>query len=481
MPKRARDRGKARGRGSQGIEQTQGWSENLIDQMCRKGDDLADALVTKVAQQTQGGLPLLADLLRNMIRHETIGHFRSKLTDAFKGSSPGDRKKVGELLDKYLDDTRIVPWAEPELIATGQRVFRQNGMIAFAILGCASLPESYATSYGAKVLGITQQLLSHTKRRLWETSLFVINLMQEREDNLQGLSDEGIEAAQKVRLMHAAIRYLIKQQPAKMPPNGKPGSELGNAFLQMRWHEQEWGEPANQVAMSMAILSFSYVVLRSLRKLGVDLTHFEEKAYLHCWNVVGAIMGVDDRMLLPKGQESMEEAQELYERVWLRPGVIARTSEGRALEKALLEYMEDFVPETFEPLRRIPRIITRGLVSSKIAGAIGLRLDWKDTLGLQMLRGLTHAHRFGTGVAGLAGVDLDWAATAFQDLLKAGGLRHLEAEDIDQLPPIRLAAEWLFRRMAEGLHLSERGGDRPPFQIPTKLARHWHIGNERKE
>jgi len=450
------------------------------------GDENAATAVASIAQDPE----LLGKLFRSIVEWETI----DKLLEQKKNDKTPEAEKLRAALKIYVTKALagVIPkdandkeaFAKPDLIATGQRVFWENGMIAFAILGCASLPEAYATAYGAKVLGITAGLTEHVKRRLFETSMFLMNVMkQDNPDPTKAMiSPDGINAALTVRLMHAVVRKLLKEPPPQKRPDMKPESlPLETALLQKNWQKEAWGEPVNQLSMGMAILSFSYIVLRSLRKLGIELNGHEEKAYLHCWNVVGKIMGVHDDLLL-RQPETMEEAQELYERIWLRPGIIVRTEEARKLEAALLEYMEDFVPETFAPLRRIPRILTAELVSSKIAGAIGLRLDWMDALGLQMLRGLAHAQRFATGVAGVAGVDLDWAGTGFQSMLKAGGLRHIRESDIDQLPPMRLAGEFLFRQMAEGLNMQQdRGGRRGVFQIPKTLDKHWQIGADDDE
>jgi hypothetical protein len=45
--------------------------------------------------------------------------------------------------------------------------------MAFSVLGCASLPIGYAVPLAAKVLGFTQQLEKHAKRRLVETVIFL--------------------------------------------------------------------------------------------------------------------------------------------------------------------------------------------------------------------------------------------------------------------------------------------------------------------
>jgi hypothetical protein len=99
--------------------------------------------------------------------------------------------------------------------------------------------------------------------------------------------------------MHAAIRHLLTSAPPAVGHGTRKPKDLPEAFHRYSWDKDKDGMPINQVLMSATILCFSYIALRSLRQLGVRLSRQEERAYLHCWNVAGYIIGVKDELLLP--------------------------------------------------------------------------------------------------------------------------------------------------------------------------------------
>jgi hypothetical protein len=403
------------------------WTPGFFNRMRQTGDRLADQTIQVLFQEH--GVDAVSHVLEGLIVND----------QPLPAKPPRLSSRADKAWRDYFTHSASLPnWARPALIEKGEQVYMAHGMMGFSILGCASLPEAYATDYAAKVLGITQQLERHVRRRIYETTQFVIDVMSGGGLKPRG---KGIRAAQKVRLMHAAIRHLIRTAP-RAPAADAPPRTFSEALLRSRW-PKKYGMPIHQVAMSMAVLSFSYIVLRSLRKLGVGLSSEEETAYLHCWNVVGYVMGVDPDLLLSR-PESMEQAQRLYELVW--PSSIAQTSEGKLLEKTLLNYLEGFIPITAFFLRPVPRMLTRELLDETTADLLGVKLCWVERVLLWPLLKMQH------------------------------DLYHLEQKAVEDMPLPRLAAEWFFRQMAKGLLGLERGDGRPPFNIPTHLARRkWRL------
>jgi ER-bound oxygenase mpaB/B'/Rubber oxygenase, catalytic domain len=397
------------------------WTDEYLSQMRQTGDDLADDTVRVLFEQHQ--VDAVNRILHNLIRNDQV------LVPEQRTLS----ERAQKALNNYLDQSVILPqWANRSIIELGEKLFMDYGMMGFSILGCASLPEAYATAYAATVLGITQQLQNHVHRRIYETSQFVVDVM-----SAGGLrpGGRGIRSAQKVRLMHAAIRFLILYEPQNGAAVVAP-KEIEGALLEFHW-PRENGIPIHQVAMSMAILSFSYVVLRSLRKLGIATRPEQESAYLHCWNVVGHIMGVDPDLLLSR-PETMHEAEQLYNRVW--PESIASTPDGKALERALLGYMQSFVPTLLVLFRGVPRMLTRELLNQQLADVLEVQLSWFDRVALKTL------------------------------VRTIRRLSHLIEGSYADLPASRIAAEWLFRLMAKGFLGIQRGENRHPFDIPAELA-----------
>ncbi|HWY68168.1 MAG TPA: oxygenase MpaB family protein [Terriglobales bacterium] len=443
--------------------------------MFQLGDDLADKTIKAIHKEH--GLGQVSSILSGLIRNTDINGLENEkgihpsFVDTQKYPQKSDRvqaaKHISKVLSDYLEKSvaQLPVALKGGLLKTSEEVFNKYGMVAFSILGCASLPEAYATTYASRVLATTQQLQAHVHRRLAETSLFVVDVMT--ENGLKKPDGVGIRAAQKVRLMHAAIRHLILQPPdANAVDNTQ--RNLGDVLRQMTW-PAELGIPIHQVSMSMAILSFSYIVLRSLRKLGIDLSPTQEKAYLYRWNSIARIMGVNPDLLLTDPEPTMDEAEEMYSAVW--PPAVGETPQGRALEKALLDYLEGFVPKTLAPLNRIPRILTRELIGAKMARTLDIDLGFADNLGLQAMRAAAGLHRYGKNLANVLGINVDWIDNAGLQLMKGSmGLEHLNPESVDEFPPVRIAAEWLFRTMAKQFPEMQRGGNRAPFKIPDTLT-----------
>jgi hypothetical protein len=240
------------------------WTPGFFNGMRQMGDSLADHTIQVLFEEH--GVEAVSHVLEGLITNDQ--------------PLPAKPARLSARADKawrdYFARSAILPrWARPALIKKGEQVYMEHGMMGFSILGCASLPEAYATDYAAKVLGITQQLERHVRRRIYETTQFVIDVMSGGGLQPRG---KGIRAAQKVRLMHAAIRHLIRTVPQASAINAQPRT-LAQALLKSRWPKR-YGTPIHQAAMSMAVLSFSYIVLRSLRKLGVRL-HRAEIATKH--------------------------------------------------------------------------------------------------------------------------------------------------------------------------------------------------------
>ena len=85
-----------------------------------------------------------------------------------------------------------------------------------------------------------------------------------------GFEENGkaISTTQKIRLIHASIRYYV---------------------YQAGWNVNEYGEPIDQEDLVGTLLAFSYQTLEGLKLLGMDISDEEYHAYLHSWAVVGYI------------------------------------------------------------------------------------------------------------------------------------------------------------------------------------------------
>ena len=96
---------------------------------------------------------------------------------------------------------------------------------------------------GVQVLALTARLHTDPVRRIGETAQMTLHAM-----SAGGLAPggAGIRDAQKVRLMHAAVRHLALASDDWVPV----------------------GTPVNQEDLAFTLLTFSIVALDSIRKLG---------------------------------------------------------------------------------------------------------------------------------------------------------------------------------------------------------------------
>jgi len=402
----------------------------LLEQMRFEADPLADATVQQLFANGSdlGGVnALLAHLIRNAPVPDEM--LRDPQHQAARAA-----------LEPYLVHCRTLPpWADRAVIARAGALFAEHGMLAFSVLGCASLPVGYAAPEAARVLGFTQQLTEHAQRRLAETALFLVDVMSEGglEPGGRGLADIA-----RVRLMHAAIRHLLLQ-PAP-GPLGEGPRDLARVLVEASWDVSTHGQPIHQVVMAATILCFSFVALRSVRRMGLQPPPEAEHAYLHAWNVVGHLMGVREELLLPR-PETYAAAGHLFDHIWERFRAREPYAEGTQLTAALLRFLEAPLADLPPPLSRLPRLLMRDLIGPELTRILGVKLGFCEELFL------------GLAVRGLRELD------------------HLGDVVYERLPQPRLAAEFLFRRLVRALEGASRGGARPPFQIPDHLATRWRL------
>jgi hypothetical protein len=318
-------------------------------------------------------------------------------------------ERLPEPLRSYFERSgRLPAWVDRELLSEGQALFHRCGPLSVVALVGASLPTCYAGAQGVQVLHLTSRMEKDVYRRIVETAQMVVDVMGPR-----GLEEDGwgIRDAQRVRLMHAAVRHLVR------------GSGQWNPA---------WGEPVNQEDMAGTLLTFSVVTLRALRKLGYTPSAREAQAYYHTWRVVGFLLGVDER-LLPAG---LEEGERLADLIFER--VFAPSVQGREMTRVLIERLDHLVPgQIFE-----------GLAATLIRYLVG-----DETADL------------------LAVPPSDWSHAVMKPLWLLGWL--VEGSERSELTA--KLCELFGRMLVEGLVWVGQGGSRPPFRIPEVLQESWRV------
>ena len=202
------------------------WSDAVLDAARLRGDALADATVSAVfaTGQTAAVSNLMGTLMRN--------------DQAAPAALPA-------VVRDYLAQTSSIAAHHPETVARGQRVFAELGPEILMLLCCYSLPSSYAARRGVQVLHQTAYLAKRPNRRLFETAQMIVDVLSPGGLDPGG---HGVCTAQKVRLMHAAIRHLILTNP------------------QAAWDRQELGTPINQEDLLGTLMTFTWLIIDGLLK-----------------------------------------------------------------------------------------------------------------------------------------------------------------------------------------------------------------------
>ncbi len=378
------------------------WTNALLDEMRTQGDPLADAAVNQLFQE--GDIQAVDALMQTLVRNDGL---------------PSD--KLPPVILDYLAQTSAIPLLDPEKVRRGEELFGVYGPEMLLVLGFYSLPAAYAARKGVQVLYRTGYLLHRPMRRVFETTQMVVDVMA--NGGLEA-SGRGVRSAQKVRLMHAAIRHLVTKDPKNPWP-------------------AEFGTPINQEDLAGTLMTFSYIVLDGLKRMGITLSDADQDAYLHAWLAIGRIMGLREDML----PATVAAARDLTTLIHQRQ--IAASPEGKALANALIEGYQKLMPVDF--LKGVPASLTHFFLDvdpftgQDIAAMLDIPpADWTESL----------AHIIG----------------AIGNALGQFELTHGLVDAV---------FGYVSRAMIEAMLLLERGGARAPFFIPDHLRQLWKLEKKR--
>ncbi|RJE75448.1 oxygenase MpaB family protein [Reichenbachiella sp. MSK19-1] len=275
---------------------------------------------------------------------------------------------LADTLTRYFEKSSVLPeWADMQQVLIGEELFATYGPEVFMLLNVSSLPMCYTCANGAQVLFDTGRLLTHNgdvdplARRLMETAQMVVNVLSPGGLLPDG---KGLVTIQKVRLIHAAIRYFIKRRG---------------------WDTETLGEPINQEDLAGTLMSFGPVILSGLKHLNADLTPVQCNAYMHTWKVVGYLMGIDEQLLPDTYEQGFGLATKILEHQ------ACESEAGKALNNACTLFMHEMIPmKLFDD---VPAYLTEYFLAdfSKASGidlgeCIGVKneIDLRDKLVLRL-------------------------------------------------------------------------------------------------
>jgi Squalene-hopene cyclase C-terminal domain/ER-bound oxygenase mpaB/B'/Rubber oxygenase, catalytic domain/Prenyltransferase and squalene oxidase repeat len=288
----------------------------------QQGDPVADAVMARVFERSEQSL-----------YRQAVGRITT-LDAPLPASLPAAARD-------YFESTQGLPsWADRDLIARGQRLFQKHSWLMSLGLLCGSLPQSYAAANGARVLAQTQGMTRDVQRRILNTAQFLFDVCDEGGLGAHG---RGIRSAQKVRLTHASVRAMLRDQ------NG--------------WDRDSWGVPINQEDLAGTMLVFSVVLLDALERVGILVDPADGEAYLHLWLVVADQLGLEARYR-PANLAAARDAM-----VRTRTDEWAESAHGRLLAQQLVSCMRHYFPGKS---RGLPHALVRFFSGHRCADMLGL-------------------------------------------------------------------------------------------------------------
>jgi hypothetical protein len=300
------------------------WTDAFLDSMRLRGDVHADFVVDSLFKEHDIGAvqPVIDRLVRN-------------------GDVPSDQ--LPPVVRDYFASTDHVAIPDPGAVRAGQELFASYGPEIAMLLACCSLPVAYYAPKGVQVLYRTGYLAQRPLRRVAQTSQMVIDVMTPGGLEPGG---RGRRTAQKVRLMHAAIRYRILHFPDVEHP----------------W-PHACGIPINQEDLAGTLGTFTVAILRGLEKLHIDLTPEQAQSYLEAWKAVARILGIVDDLI----PATVPDANALADRIFSRQKGLS--DEGRLLNDALLGTLKDRI---LPPFKGLVDALCRHLLPAEVADGFGI-------------------------------------------------------------------------------------------------------------
>lgn len=382
------------------------FTDDLLDELRQVGDPDADAVVAAHMQSVE--IDLDGDGVDDL-HQRPVRLMKGMLSLPVGSDRHPDR--VQEFLRRPVE---LPPWTSAEQIAAGQDVFWTYAPQLGLGLWLASIPSGYAGARDAIVLGESIRCVSDPRSRFLETGQFVIDVMSPGALEPGGI---GVRDIRHVRLVHALARYLIKERQDLTDPD-------------FTW-TPEIGEPVNQMALLATQFTFSIVGLEVLDKLGIRLTDDEAEAYVHVWNVIGALLGVREDLLPLDWATSAAVWARIKQREY------APSPQGVELTQAALGVMRQLMP--------------------------GRLLDGFPATGVRMM--------IGDEVADLLGVPPpNWTRSLFWPGRIVNGVGARLNRDI---PALRHMSKWLGRYVFTKFVTLEGGrqGERASFEIDDELRK----------
>lgn len=272
------------------------------------------------------------------------------------------------------NEMQVAPGADQARVRRGQELFLRYSGVAIAALNISSLAESYAMAGSEQVLGRTNRLVRPDAfKRIAETAQFVVYTMMKDGLSTPEAADpgvgKGIIAALRVRLMHAAIRWLILNGTPQLTDTDAPNYE------DMAWDKAAHGEPISQMEMAFTLMTFCWVTLRAMHDVGLNFTMQEADDYVYLWRLVGKHLGVQEHLM----PQTANEAAGLFEQLKAEFGLQEPSEDAKQLNDSALWVMSEMLARKANLGASLNRVVPR-IYQTELLDA-----DTRHVLGTQPL------------------------------------------------------------------------------------------------
>jgi ER-bound oxygenase mpaB/B'/Rubber oxygenase, catalytic domain len=311
----------------------------FLNQIRSQVDDLADACVARLF--AEGGASGSAALFRHVTSNDA--------------QLPADAP--APLVEFFATTRALPPGVDLARVSRGEQVWMKHAFSAALVLLAKSLPEGYAARSFGEILSVSADLERHPYRRLLGVLQMVVNVSS---PGGFGETGKAITTAQKMRLLHAAIRSHVLKQVK--PPFDATGL----------------GPPINFEDMLATVMGFSYLVIDGLRILGAALRPDEEEDLYYLWRVFAQLVGIHPDGKPDSGEYvpgSVAEAAEFYASFKRRHYVdAARNPKGVVLARDNLHMLQDLMPRAWRlvGLGIVPRIYMQDLIGPDGCARVGI-------------------------------------------------------------------------------------------------------------
>lgn len=366
------------------------WTDAFLDRMRQHGDEPADRAVAAVFGR--GDMATVQRLMDTLIRNDDV-----------------PRSELPPEIHQYLEEVPEVPAPARAAVTAGQQVFAEHGPEIAMVLACGSLPAAYSARKGVQVLYRSGFLSGRPMRRVAQTAQMIIDVMTPGGLDPDG---RGRRSAEKVRLMHAAVRHLLRHETRRP------------------W-DPELGVPINQEDLAGTLMTFTVAIVRGLRAIRIELSAEQVESYFEAWRAVGRMMGIVEELI----PQTAADAEILCDRIFRRQ--TAPSPEGTQMTAALLDAMK---PYLLPPFQHLPAAIMRHLLPAGVPDTLGIP---EHALEAELVR---------------AGVEIGHAL----DVITGRGARR------------RLLRTFSIQ-LLQVFAIAETGGRRAQFHIPTELRDSWEL------